>query len=73
MIRDKIVFGVRDERYKERLLREGEVTLQKVLDICRAADSSRQQLDGLKGAKQVYAVDWTYDMPPNQAGSSSMA
>ena len=57
MIRDKIVFGVRNERSKERLLREGEVTLQKALDICRAAESSRQQLDGMKGAKQVYAVD----------------
>ena len=57
MIRDKIVFGVRDERSKERLLREGEVTLQKDLDICHASESSRQQLDGMKGAKHVYAMD----------------
>ena len=48
---------MRDERSQERLLREGEVTVQKALDICHAAESSRQQLDGMKGAKQVFAVD----------------
>ena len=42
MIRGKVVFGVRDERSKERLLREGEVTLQKTLDMCHhATESSR--------------------------------
>ena len=30
MIRDKMVFGVRDERIKERLLREADLTLNKV-------------------------------------------
>ena len=27
------------------------------MDICHAAESSRQQLNGMKGAKQVYAVN----------------
>jgi len=57
IIRDKIVFGVRDERSKERLLRKGEVTLQKALDICHVPESSRQQLDVMKGAKHVSAMD----------------
>ena len=40
MIRDKLVYGVMDERAKERLLREGELTLQRAMDICRAAEST---------------------------------
>ena len=38
MIRDRIVFGVRDSRLKERLLRESsEFTLEKAASICRRA------------------------------------
>ena len=58
MIRDKLVFGVRDERAKERLLREGEVTLQGApLDICHASESSKRQIEGMKGDRQVHAVE----------------
>ena len=42
MIRDKVVFGVRDERIKEKLLREADLTLNKALDVCRAAETSKQ-------------------------------
>lgn len=56
MIRDKLVFGVRHERAKERLLREGEVTLQRALDISHAAEASRIQLEGMRGGKQVHAI-----------------
>ena len=44
MLRDKIVFGIKDVPIKERLLRDPELTLQKTLDICRAAESSRQHV-----------------------------
>ena len=41
MIRDRIVFGVRDTRLKERLLRESsELTLEKAASICRAGEAS---------------------------------
>ena len=43
VIRDKIVFEVRDGRVKERLLREANLTLQSALDICRAAETSTYQ------------------------------
>ena len=43
LTRDKIVFGVRDGRVKERLLREANLTLQSALDICRAAETSTYQ------------------------------
>ncbi len=44
MLRDKLVFGVNDDRVRERLLRESEVELSKAVDICRAAESTRLQL-----------------------------
>ena len=43
-IRDKMVFGIRDERVKERLLREPNLSLEKVLDLCRAAEATKQQV-----------------------------
>ena len=49
MIRDKVVFGVRDQRIKERLLREADLTLNKALDICRAAEISQQQIEVMGG------------------------
>ena len=57
LLRDKVVFGIRDQRAKERMLREGDLTLQKALDICHAAESTQRQLEGMKGAvKQVNAI-----------------
>ena len=44
MICDKIVFGVLDSRVKERLLREADLNLEKALNICRAAESTKSQL-----------------------------
>ena len=44
LIRDKIVFGVRDERVKERLLREASLTLVEAQSICRAAETSKYQV-----------------------------
>ena len=44
MIRDKLVFGICDGRIKERMLREADLSLQKALDICRAAESTKSQM-----------------------------
>ena len=44
LIRDRIVFGVRDDRTKERMLRETDLPLKKSLDICRAAESTKTQM-----------------------------
>ena len=37
MISDKMMFGVRDQRVKECLLRDEDQSLAKVLDACHAA------------------------------------
>ena len=50
MIRDKIFFGVHDTRIKERLLREADLTLARALDICRAAETSKHQMDTMGAA-----------------------
>ena len=44
MIRDRIVFGVKDTQLKSRLLRDSDLDLKKALDICRAAESTRAQI-----------------------------
>ena len=57
MIRDKIVFGVHDTRIKERLLREADLTLARALDICRAAETSKHQMDTMGAAHtQIHAM-----------------
>ena len=55
MIRDKVVFGVRDECIKERLLREADLTLNKALDVCRAAETSKQHIEAM-GVTQTQAL-----------------
>ena len=57
MIRDRIIFGIHDERLRERLLRESDnPTLEKVVDMCRAAEASKKQLKTIKGEAQVDAI-----------------
>jgi hypothetical protein len=51
ILRDKIVFSIEDARVKDRLLREIPLTLSKVLDICRAAEASKQQMLAMAGSK----------------------
>ena len=51
LIRDQIVYGVRDERTKERMLREKDLPLQKALEICRAAESTKNQMREMTRSK----------------------
>ena len=50
-----MVFGVRGERIKERLLREAYLTFNKALDICRAAEINKQQIEAM-GVTQTQAL-----------------
>ena len=58
VIRDKIVFGVHDTRFKERLLREADLTLACALDVCRAAETNNHKLDtmGRHTHTQIHAM-----------------
>ena len=44
ILRDRLVFGIRDSKVRERLLREANLTLQKTEEICRAAESMLAQM-----------------------------
>ena len=44
ILRDRIVFGIADDKVRERLLREPELSLAKTLDICRSSEMSRPQI-----------------------------
>lgn len=45
MIRDRIIFGVRDARLKERLLRDSaDPKLERVVELCRASEASSRQV-----------------------------
>ena len=59
MIRDRIVFGVRDTRLKERLLRESsELTLEKAASIYRAGEASTTQIKELEDTDKTVPVHW---------------
>ena len=64
LIRDKVVFSTKDQRIKERLLRETDLTLTRCLSIIRAAEESRDQYVKMEaGASlQVHGV-----RPPGKA------
>ena len=44
ILRDRLVFGIRDAKARERLLRELDLTLQKTDEICHAAESMLEQV-----------------------------
>ncbi|XP_075733513.1 uncharacterized protein LOC142775690 isoform X1 [Rhipicephalus microplus] len=57
MVRDQIVYGTNDDRVREKLLRDCELTLQKAEHVCKAAEASAlRQETWERGQKQVDAV-----------------
>jgi len=44
ILRDRLVFGIRDSKVRERLLQESALTLAKTDEICRAAESMSLQM-----------------------------
>ena len=44
MLRDRLVFGIRDSKVRERLLRESKLSLAKTDEICRASESMQSQM-----------------------------
>ena len=44
ILQDRLVFGIKDDKVRERLLRESNLTLSKTDEICRAAESMIAQM-----------------------------
>ena len=44
LVKDRIVFGIQSDATRERLLREEDLTLEKAMKVCRAAESAKIQI-----------------------------
>ena len=44
ILRDRILFGIKNQQVRERLLREANLSLTRTMDICRAAESTASQI-----------------------------
>ncbi|PFX31634.1 Retrovirus-related Pol polyprotein from transposon 17.6 [Stylophora pistillata] len=49
ILRDKLVFGIQDSRVRERLLREKDLSLEKTDEICRAYETTMEQMKVVGG------------------------
>ena len=56
ILRDRIVFGIRDNKVRERLLRESQLTSKKTDEICRASKSTAAQMKEVSQTDSVSAV-----------------
>ena len=56
-LRDRIVFGKADIRVKERLLRESDLTVEKSLHICHAAEASKEQMKVIASDNQCHEMN----------------
>ena len=58
ILRDRLIFGICEVKVRERLLRESQLTLQKTDEICRASESTAQQLKEVSEGDTVNAVNF---------------
>lgn len=59
LIRDRLICGIREDGLRERLLREPDLDLKKLLDICNIAQISKMQACVIKkesSEQQVYSI-----------------
>jgi hypothetical protein len=59
ILRDRLVTGIRDAKVRERLLRDNKLTLEKALDIVRAAESTTAQMKEMNLEAGIHAVRQT--------------
>ena len=63
ILRDRLVFGIRDAKVRERLLRETKLTLTKIDEICHAAESMMVQMKVVEDGHDAAAVSIHPDNP----------
>ena len=51
MIRDKIVFSMKEKGLQERLLREVDLTLKRTVDLCRSVEITKREVQSMKSAE----------------------
>ena len=63
--RDRIVVGVTDNHVRERLLRVPDLTLEKALEISRAAEATQSQLKQMQNIQEVNELRSKNERTPN--------
>ena len=53
LIRDRIVYGIRDTGTRKKLLQEAGLTLQRCIDTCRSAETTATQMKAMSGKEDV--------------------
>ena len=70
LIRDRLICGINDSNLRERLLRVADLDLQKCLEICRAAELSKERIKTLEtpsaSGLEVHAVKHKTRHTPQQ-------
>ena len=57
LIKDRIVVGIRENSVRKRLLQDEKLTLDKCVDMCRAAESTQAKVKSMSGATAVSSED----------------
>lgn len=71
LLRDRLVFGIRDAKVRRQLLRETNLTLKKTDEICRTSESTAEQMKVVEEnpeTKQVNAVNHPSKREPRASG-----
>ena len=72
ILRDRLIFGIKDDKVRERLLRENSLTLLKTDEICRAAESMVAQMKIVGDTSgMTVSVVRSQEHPPNPRDQSS--
>lgn len=67
LIRDRLICGISDSNLRERLLRVADLDLQKCLEICRAAELSKERIETPSASGlEVHAVKHKTRHTPQQ-------
>ena len=68
MIRDKTVFGLFDKKVQDRMLRNSNLSLKDVIDLCRAAELSQSQLADIPKQEEI----GLHEMAKDKAGDCTV-
>ena len=58
ILRDRLVFGIRNVKVRELLLRKSQLTLKKTDEICRASKSTAAQLKEVSEGDTVHSINF---------------
>ena len=67
LLRDRIVFGVKEPALRKKLLQERHLTLEKAIDICKSGEATAQHLKDLAAASdtsEIHALKQRFERKP---------